>query len=186
VTGTTEPHDFAKPGGSGSDKRANLVTAILAMLMVAGIIALTFSTCGRDKRLRTARDAFFEPLVAGDFQAAYAQLSSERRQHTSFSQFKKLVDHPAFLLPEGGTYDTPYEYHPGWCMVGRVELPDGEWKIELFVVEEHDQVRVHSLALQRPANVQLAKLLPECGYDERTRSGYTGPAIEHSTAPTRH
>ena len=40
------------------------------------------------------------------------------------------------------------ENHPGYCMDGRVELPDGEWAIQLFFLEEDGEPRVHSLAAQ--------------------------------------
>lgn len=130
-----------------------------------------------------ARDAFFAAARAGDVEAAYAQLTSARRASLSREAFQKVVAHPALRGGREGSFRPPRQKSPGLCSLGTIPAADGEWAVETYFLEDADGAwRLHSVAVQPPAGVQLGTLLEECGYWEGTTTGYSGPPVERLVA----
>ncbi len=156
--------------------------------MIVGFVAFLSTMiawdCNRKNDVRAARDRFFDPLHAGDLDAAYAELSAERRAVMSREEFEAFISHPVFL-DSNATYNPPEQDAPGWCIHGYVEREDGEWAIEVFLLEEDDELRMHALAVQRPARMQLAHLVAPCGFWKGTLVGYNGPLPGPATKTTR-
>ncbi len=140
--------------------------------------------CDQKERVRKARDRFFGSLHAGNIDAAYAQLSAERRAVMSKEAFAAFIDHPVYM-DAGATYDMPEQDAPGYCMNGYVDRPEGEWYIQLFLIEEGDALKMHAMGLQRPTKMHLGTLLPPCGFWKGTLAGYGGPPPERTMETTR-
>ena len=167
----------------GTDS-SKLIAQLMALGVVALIVSLIVWDCRRMDDVRAARDWFFEPLHAGDLDTAYARLSRERRAVMSREEFEMFINHPVFL-DSNATYYPPEQDAPGWCISGYVERPEGKWLIQVFLLEEDDELRMHSIAAQRPARVGLASLVAPCGFWKGTLVGYNGPLPEPTTKTTR-
>jgi hypothetical protein len=178
----SEPTKPSKP------RRGWLVRSIPILVLLAlagGVATLVGLTCHRDDQIRDARNAFIDKLTRGDVEGAYGELTAERRAAMSLQEFNAYIDHPVLTALDEGNYTYPTEHHPGACVEGEIDMPDGQWQLQFFFLEE-DRWRLHSIALQRPATVGLARLLPECGFWKGTMAGYSGPPPEHATKPTRN
>lgn len=166
------------PADSSASRIHRLAVAGLAVaLATSGSVG-----CNSYKEIRGARDVFLAKVAAGDTEGAYALLSDDRKLNLSQAEFDTFIDHPVFRAD--GVYEPPWQDNPGWCLDGKVPLADGEWGIQLFFFEEGDTMKLHSLAIQEPATVQLGTMLPECGYWRGTLAGYSGPPITRATTPT--
>lgn len=165
-------------------KKGSRLGPLLGIGFVLGIGSLIVWDCKQKDHVREVRDQFFASARAGDLDAAYAQLSAERRAVMSRAEFEAFIQHPVFLDPDV-TYYPPEPDAPGWCVDARVDLPDGRWALQIFLLEEDDGLHVHSLAAQRPARVQLGTLLPACGFWKGTMMGYSGPPPDPTTRTTR-
>ncbi len=131
---------------------------LIAQLMAAGAVALIVSLvvwdCGRKDDVRAARDWFFDPLHAGDLDTAGGYAGAVTDGFPTIEEFEAFIDHPVFLDPNA-TYYPPEQDAPGWCISGYVERPEGTWQIQVSLLEEDDELRMHSIAPQRPARIGL-------------------------------
>ena len=175
----TTPGAAAKPRKRGM----GIVPYAVVAVIVCGIAGLIGFTCHQQSLVREARDRFIEQLDGGDLAAARAELSTSRQRAMPQEAFDAYVAHPVLRRLDAGTYEPTEDRHPGICMLGTVPMDDGEWRVQLFFIEE-TRWRLHSIALQRPTKTRLGVLLPECGFGSGTMRGYNGPAPEHATPPT--
>lgn len=153
-------------------------------MVVGGFVALMVGTCRKNQDVHEAGEAFLGELRAGKIQDAYARLSSERKSAMSLAEFNAFSDHRALRQHGSARLGKVVQHSRGRCTNGSLDVGGQSWALELYYLEEAGTWRVHSIALQPPAPVALAHLLPECGYWAGTRSGYSGPDIERSTRAT--
>ncbi len=164
-----------------------ILSRLLGALMLVSLVGGIGGLCYLDHHTSAAWDeatlAVFEPVSAGEFERAYAALSRERRAAMSREAFTALVDHPAYRGVPDATYPDARQDDPN-CRDAVVELEDGAWTVQIYLVQEDGQWRVHAFALQQPTATPLGTLLPECRFNAGTMAGYAGPAPERATRPT--
>lgn len=153
-------------------------------LGIYGFVYAIASHVRHQEEVERGAERFLSLLRSGDVESAYAQLSARRRAWMSLEAFAALTEHPAFRRHQRAKMGRPKSKHPGTCLLGELDVDGGEWAIQLFFLEEHGAVRIHSFGLQPPARVQLGELIHECGYWSGTRVGYSGPEVERVTPPT--
>lgn len=155
---------------------------LLAVVVCAAAWGV-YSAVGRDADVDKIAGRFFRDLRDGDVADAYARLSRRRREVMTLEQFEALTNHPALRNNVAADFDRKTSHSDGLCSLGTLKTSEGMWTVEVYVVEEGDRWRLESFAIQPPATMSLGTMLPECGYWEGTRVGYSGPAIARSTRP---
>ncbi|HJL14388.1 MAG TPA: hypothetical protein RMH99_01960 [Sandaracinaceae bacterium LLY-WYZ-13_1] len=133
-------------------------------LFVAGLVAMIWQSCDTHSGIYEAGDAFFADLKAGRVEAAYRSLATSRRAQLDLEAFRRATDHRVYRSHEEvvlGEVES-FEQSTEACVVGTASLPDGEWGLELYLVKEGDAWRVHSFAIQPPAQMQRMHLLEIC------------------------
>lgn len=158
--------------------------AAIAVVVVPLIVFGVLRSMAATQAAESAGRLFLDHLRRGRIDAAYAELSTQRRAATSKAEFRVLVEHPVFLEHEAVELRPAKEWSPGLCSYGSITAAGRAWAAELFFTQESDGAwRVHSFAVQPPAPTALGTLLEECGLRPHTLAGYVGPKIERATQP---
>lgn len=159
-------------------------TKLTLGLVVIGMGVLFAASFQRDVELDGLGRRFLSAVRSDDVAAAYGMLSPSRRARMSEAELGELVDHPAFREHADVWLGNEKAHSGGLCTLGGLNVRGREWGVQLYFREEGDAWWVHSFAIQPPATMQLGTLLPECGYWEGTRVGYSGPGVDRATTPT--
>lgn len=190
AAGTIAPvTDDLPPASPPPQRRKSNASVVLRGIGCASVVVLAMGgwiwfNCQRDYAVDDAGMAFLAALRRGDVDAAHALLSARRRAVLSRAELDALTQHPAFRAHGEASLGMINQRHPGYCVKGDLEVGGEDWNLQLFLLEEAGGYQVHSFAIQPPAFVGLADLLPECGYHAGTNVGYSGPPIERTTVPT--
>ena len=135
-------------------------------LLVVGVVAAAWQSCGTRSAAHEATEAFLADLREGRARGAYERLTPARRAGTSFEAFDAETADP--VLREGGEVVldaevTSWDSERQVCVPGSVARPDGEWGIEVHLVRgEDDAWRVHQWAWDPPRAMARLHLIDVC------------------------
>jgi membrane-associated protease RseP (regulator of RpoE activity) len=153
LTREVAPEATPLPPGTGR-------TMLGLVALVGGIaVAVTLFSSWSDDH-RDAADAYTQDLREGDTRAAYGRLAGARQHSISYETWMAAMNTP--LLMRATVFrvgSTRKESTGRGCVRGAVVVDGSDVHLTVYTVEEHGQVRIHSVITHAEENRALGTRL---------------------------
>lgn len=128
------------PKKKGSAWPIYLVLAAVASVFAFGIYSST--------EAKRAGKAYIELVQSGELDAAYAMLSTDKREEVSREQFDSAMGNPLLQDARKPAWNRTSSGSNGTaCLVGRVSIDGTSWGIRLYLRKEEGSYRTHELLM---------------------------------------